>query len=262
MRRSIFLILLTITTFSFISSMPKTTLADRRNFAWSYEYKTMSKGELELENYFTPKVNSVDDETETSWEHWLELEYGLTDKTDVSLYQMFKQKHKSALQYNGYKIRARHRFGTLGQYPLDPLIYLEFIQKPDEIEFEQKIVLAKNLDKTFFAINFTFEQAIEEEEENGEKEEKETELELAFNPSFGIGYQVSPNLSLSLEFLNKNKISEGEVKNPALFAGPTISWATEKGWWTLNFLPLINRTEDVKKAHDEFMVRSLIGIFF
>lgn len=246
------------TTFVLISSRP--AFADRRNFAWNYEYKTMQKGELELENYFTPKINRIEDETETTWEHWLELEYGLTDKTDVGLYQMFKQNPESALQYNGYKLRMRHKFGSPGLYPLDPLIYLEFIQKPDEIEFEQKLVLAKNLNKTFFALNFTFEQALEEEEEkNGEKE---TEVELQLNPSFGIGYQVRPSLSLGLELLNKNKISEGEVKNPALFVGPTISWATEKGWWTLNFLPLINRTEDVKNAHDEFMVRSLIGIFF
>ena len=128
-------------------ALPNTGLADRRNFLWSYEAKTMAKGETELEQYFTTDVDKS--ETDTNYrlthEHQIEVEYGITDNFDVGIYQIFRQREGEGFSYRGYKTRGRYRFGEMGQYFFDPLIYLEFTHKPTghEVEFEEKIVLAK-----------------------------------------------------------------------------------------------------------------------
>jgi len=127
--------------------------ADRRNFAWNYEYKTVPQGGAELEYYFTPELEKVEDDFKISWGHQVELEYGITDRFDVGFYQMFKQEPDSTLKYTGYKVRGRYRFGEQGLYFLDPLIYLEFVQKPGGIEFEERLILAKNISKSFFTFN-------------------------------------------------------------------------------------------------------------
>jgi len=222
--------------------------ADRRNFAWTYEYKTMAKGEAEIEHYLTP---SVDEENAISWSHQVEVEYGITNRFDASVYQMFGQKPEGFLKYEGYKLRGRYRFGEQGLYPLDPLIYLEFVQKPNEIEFEEKLVLGKVFGKSFMAANLTLEQEIE-------KEEEERELEFIINPTLGIGYQLKPYFSVGLEFYSHTEILEGEVEHTAIFSGPTISLAGRKVWWTLSFLPQLTGITD---EHDKLMVRSLLGIF-
>lgn len=212
----------------------------------------MAKGEAELEHYFTPEVKKVEDDFKILWGHQVELEYGITDRFDVGFYQMFKQEPDSLLKYNGYKVRGRYKFGEQGLYLLDPLIYLEFIQKPGEIEFEEKLILAKNIKKSFLSFNLTLEQELE-------KEAEEIEVEFIINPSFGIGYQFSPRLSVGLEFWNHIEIVEGEMEHSAFFAGPTISLAGEKVWWTLSVLPQITKIHD---EHSHLMMRSLVGIFF
>lgn len=238
--------------------------ADRRNFAWSYEYKTMPKGEAELEHYFTPRLKKIEDEFKISWEHQVELEYGITDHFDVGFYQMFKQEPDSSLKYDGYKLRGRYRFGEQGLYFLNPLVYLEFIQKPDEIEFEEKLILTKNIRKSFLSFNLTLEQEFEKEEhgshhEESAESEEEIEVEYIINPSFGIGYQFSPRFSASLELWNHIEIVEGEMEHSAFFAGPTVSFAGEKVWWTLSVLPQLTQIHD---EHSHLQVRSLVGIFF
>ena len=67
--------------------------ADKRSYVWTYEYMTMLKGRMEAEYYLTPKVPDWDKTSVNSWEHQLELEYGITERWDISAYLQFKQKN-------------------------------------------------------------------------------------------------------------------------------------------------------------------------
>jgi len=54
--------------------------ADRRGYVWTYEYQTMPRGHAELEYYLTHKLpDSHKYSQKNTWEHQVELEYGLTD---------------------------------------------------------------------------------------------------------------------------------------------------------------------------------------
>lgn len=217
--------------------------ADRRSYVWTYEYQTMPKGMAEIEYYLTTKVPDTAKSNINTWEHQVELEYGITDRWDISLYQIFKQTNtasSSKFEYNGFKIRTRYRFGEKGKYFIDPELYLEYIRNDDLSKpniFEGKLILAKDLGKFNIAYNQILKQELEYD--------GETEHEYAF----GASYEISPKIRLGLE-------SKGNYTKDKYSLGPTVSLATEDFWVSLGVLSALNeRTDDVQ-------ARMIIGIPF
>ena len=96
--------------------------ADQRHFVWTYEYKTVSKGEVEFEHYYTTSYRNSSDLSEViKTGHQLELEIGMNEKYDFAVYHQFEQ--ENSFVYKGYKLRWRYRIGEKNQYLLDPLLY-------------------------------------------------------------------------------------------------------------------------------------------
>ena len=103
------------------------SFADRRFYVWTYEYKTVEKGWAEVESYFT--LSTPDKEKikgNMSSEHQIELEAGMTEKFDFSVYQVFEQKAQENFKYKGFKLRFRYKIGGKGKYFMDPLLYFEY----------------------------------------------------------------------------------------------------------------------------------------
>lgn len=112
---------------------------------------TMPKGMWEVEYYLTTEVRDINRSNINTLKQWLELEYGIIDKWDIAIYQMWKFKNKrleNDSEYEGFKVRSRYRFGQKGQFMVDPLIYFEYIRdasnwhKPNVAEV--KLILAKD----------------------------------------------------------------------------------------------------------------------
>ena len=218
--------------------------ADRRGYVWTYEYLTMPRGEAELEYYLTTKVSDLHKtKDENTWEHQVEYEYGLTDRWDISVYQRWQQtnvRSDGKFEYTGTKVRTRYRFGERGMYPLDTLLYLEYI-RPDGSDapeiLEGKIVVAKDFGK----FNIAYNQIIETGINNSGKTEN------AY--AAGMNYEFSPSLKVGLE--STGNFTEGEY-----YIGPTISWASEKFWVGIGALRGLN------DRSDDLQVRLIVGIPF
>ncbi|NIP24064.1 MAG: hypothetical protein GWN67_10725 [Phycisphaerae bacterium] len=218
--------------------------ADRRGYVWTYEYQTMPKGESELEYYLTHKVPDVHkyDEKNT-WEHQAEYEYGLTDRWDISIYQRWKQtntKTDDKFEYTGTKVRTRYRLGEKDMYPLDTLLYLEYI-KPDssnEAEImEGKLILAKDFGKFNIAYNQILKVGINNK--GGNENEYAFGMNYEFNPSWKAGFE-----------------SAGNYTEDKYYIGPTVSWAGEKLWVGIGVLRGLN------DRSDDFRARLIMGIPF
>lgn len=219
-------------------------MADRRGYVWTYEYQTMPKGMAEIEYYLTHKIsdwNKYDDKN--TWDHYVELEYGLTDHWDVAIYQTWNQtntEEKDTCDYTGSKIRTRYRIGEKDMLPVDIVLYAEYIlgDGPKEYDkFEGKLILAKDLGKW----NVAYNQIYEKETKNG----SETEHGYAA----GMSYEFSPIWKLGLE-------STGNYTEEKYYLGPTASWASEKFWVNLGALRGLN------DRSDDLQFRLIVGIPF
>lgn len=215
-------------------------MADRRYYVWTYQYETLERGNSEIEHYLTFKIPELKTpEGNVITELWLELEVGMSDHFDVSLYQMFNQVPGFPLEYKGYKIRIRKRVGEKNKYFLDPLIYFEYKGVPDfhKHAFEGKLILAKDFGKFNLALNPIFEYEIEKGGKN-------------FEPEYAIGlsYSFHELLRLGIEFKGK----EG-----ANYFGPVINHGKDHLWVTLGSAFKIGKIE---RGNPEGEIRLLVGI--
>lgn len=214
--------------------------SDQRIYVWTYEYKTMKRGEAEFEHYFTLSTPQIDKmEGQTSVEHQLELEVGMNDHFDFAIYQVLKQNPGEKMSYDSYKLRARYRFGEKNMYILDPLLYLEYIGKPDfsKHKIEAKLIIAKDYDNFNFAFNPYFEY-----------EGYGTEWKFYPKYAFGMSYKISELLNLGVEFKGSE---DGH------YFGPTIAHGSEKLW--ISFGSAI-KIGEIKNKKPEFQLRLLTGI--
>ena len=217
--------------------------ADRRSYVWTYEYQTMPKGHAEIEYYLTEEQKNIEKAKPNTWKHWVELEYGITDHWDISMYQQFKQSNtesSNTFEYDGFKIRTRYRILEKDKLPIDTLLYLEYIRN-DNLEkpnvFEGKVILAKDL----WDFNIAYNQIYKQELHSGGK----TEHEYAA----GISYPVLTNFRVGIE-------TKGNYTDRKYYIGPTLAWFTKKLWATIGAVGGLN------KRSDDLQVRLLVGIPF
>lgn len=215
--------------------------ADRRSYVWTYEYKTVAKGEAELESYFTLSSSDIDSlEGNVDVEHQIELEVGMTDRFDFGIYQVFEQEagDDGGFRYKAFKLRSRYRLGEAAEYPLDTLFYLEYKGVPDfsENTLEAKVILAKDVGRIHFAINPILEL------------EHEDEWEVETEYAAGLSYGVYETMRLGVE------AKGGEHGN---YLGPVISHGAENLWVTLGSAFGLG---DITGGKPEFQLRMLLGV--
>jgi len=216
--------------------------ADRRYYVWTYQYATQVEGNAEFENYLTLAIPNRAVPGMSHWEHRLELEYGITNRWDISFYQIFSVENpEGTLRYSGFQFRSRLRFFEAGDYLLDPLLYIEYIRKSDlraPNKIEGKLVLAKDIGKANLSANIIGEWLFGGA--NG--------FESGF--AAGASYELTPAFRLGVEAIGD--FEQGEEHQLAL--GPVVSVATRKFWWTLGVVfGSTSATEDIR-------IRALLGI--
>ncbi|MGB9773774.1 MAG: hypothetical protein ACP5JH_09755 [Bacteroidota bacterium] len=231
-------ILISLSLLLFSSS----TRADRRYYVWTYQYATQVKGNAEFENYLTLAIPHRASLGISHWEHRLELEYGITNRWDVSFYQIFSVENpEGTLRYSGFQLRSRLRFFEAGDYFVDPLLYIEYIRKPDlraPNKIEGKLVLAKDIGKANLSTNIIGEWLF-----GGTR---------GFESGFaaGLSYELTPAFRLGVEATGN--FEQGEESELAF--GPVLSIATRKFWWTLGAVfGSTAATQDIR-------IRALLGI--
>ncbi len=224
--------------------------AHERNYVWTEMYRTIPKGSWELEGWTTFKMPNTKKTNTNSFEYQGELEYGLTDRWTIAMYQRWKTDNKTkgedATTYQGFKFETKYRIGEKGKYWLDPLIYLEWVTNPQNRhnpnKIEGKIVLSKDIER----FNFTYNQIMESTLGSGGRTEH--------NYAVGASYEIFDDIKIGAEIKgnywrpssHKNKIS----------VGPTISWANKYFWVATGVAFGAN------KHADDVEARVLVGVPF
>lgn len=220
-----------------------TTQADDRHFAWTYEYMTMPAGAKEVEYYLTVKVPDTRTSEDSAWQHQVEIEYGMTPRWDIALYQVWEEQRTatdSEFQYTGFKMRTRYRVAEEGQLPLDLLLYAEYerdadLIKPDAAEF--KLVLAKQWGPARLSYNQILEKPLAHD---GDTEHKY---------AAGCGYAISTHIHIGME-------SAGNYSAGTCAVGPTIGVSGNECFATVGILwGMTDETADLQS-------RLIVGMAF
>jgi len=213
-------------------------LADQRSYVWTYEYLTLSKDGAELEFYQTAVTKDRQKDSSSDWQQQLELEYGLTDRLDAALYQVYDQKEQDKMKYSGYKFRLRYRIAEKNVLPVDVLLYAEHQEKVDALDlFEGKIILAKDIGN----LNISYNQIYKNTYVSGDRASNEY--------AAGMSYEITPAFRFGVE-------SKGNYDTDKFAAGPTLSWIGGRIWANIGAVyGLNNKTNDRE-------VRFLLGVPF
>jgi len=204
---------------------PPDARADRRAFTHTYEYLTMPEGGLELELYNTQKRATFADASPRAFQLQIEVEYGITDHWDVSLYQVFDQVStpdpmtSDPLHYAQTKLRTRYRFAERGELPVDLLAYFELKKDfaASVYAIEPKLIVARDFGPLTAAVNLIAEV---------ELGDVETEVEPEWTA--GVSYEVVPAFKIGAETIGALELESKEV---AASAGPALSWAPSPKLW-------------------------------
>jgi hypothetical protein len=202
---------------------PARAHADRRAYAETYEAVTAPKGELDVElwNTYSDEGEVLNGPPARGYRGMVELEYGITSRWDVALYNIFDVTSDSASTgYGGLKLETRYRLLPAATWIVDPVIYLEyqFLRHGDaRHKWELKLILARDVGPWNFAVN----GAVELERLVGGGYVRETEY------AAGVSRELlGPALKLGLEVFGKAEKAPEESTEAFLWGGPALSWAT------------------------------------
>src|SRR5207248_2482277 len=169
-----------------------------RRFAFLYEANTSAPGSLELENWVTWKrATSSERFDEVDFRH--ELEYGVTDKFQASIYLadwFYKNNpERSGIAYTDTAIELIYNLTNPVVDPIGLSIYGELRTGDRLIELESKLIEQKNFGPLIVAYNATLEATWEGsglEQRKGE-----------FSQTLGASYELSPRISIGIELLHE-----------------------------------------------------------
>jgi hypothetical protein len=227
--------------------------ADRRAFTHTYQYMTMPRGDTELEIYST-QARGEGDNPPQSFELQLEIEHGITDRWDVSLYHVFAQEsvpggESTPLHFAELKGRTRYRLAERGELPVDTLLYGEVAKEFGESkwELEGKLILARDVGPVTAVANLVAEVEIEKEAGEGRH--------AHFIPAWaaGVVYEASPRFTVGAETFGELE-PEGDERELVLAAGPAVSWAPSPSFWIASTLAF-----GIEHAA-ELELRAIIGL--
>ena len=225
--------------------MGSLTWGDYRHYAWTYQFMTMLPGEAELEFYNRMDQSDLSKPETVKWKRQTEIEVGLTNRWDISLYLVDSYKPTDAkTKFEETKLRTRYKLADKDQFFVDPLLYLEYKIQADRTypdKWETKLILAKDIGNFNVAAN-----VIPEEYYKTGTKEKDWKVEYAGGISYPV---VSDIFRIGTEI-------KGDLKDDKHSLGHTISFKGRRIWTAVGSVFGLN------DKSDDLQVQAIVGILF
>jgi hypothetical protein len=218
-----------------------------RHFTFLYEAPTSPPGSVELENTVTWAHGS-------GWNDVFireELEIGITERFQLGIYPLDWSHHTDeGFQYNGGAVELIYNLSNPIVDPVGISLYQEISAARQHFESESKLIAQKNFGRWILDYNATLEAEWESkglDEENGELQQ-----------ALGASYEISPRLSVGVEFLHEFVFPDWSDRVTNVFVGPNVSYR-QQGWFvTVTALAQATDTTD----EPSFQLRTIFGIGF
>ncbi|HUS66614.1 MAG TPA: hypothetical protein VMZ28_18885 [Kofleriaceae bacterium] len=238
-------------------SLPSIASANERHFTYTYESAVLPVGGKEIEIWTTPRIGK--ENYFVRFDQRLEFEVGVSDNLMTAFYLNAETVTADVAGAAGLeRVTESELAGVSNEWKLklsDPVadsvgmaLYGEISVATAEAELEAKLIIDKKVGDLMFAGNLVLANETEFEREGDESEveqEQEVEIDLA------LGYFIAPGVSAGLELRNHNEMYEGEWLHSALFAGPTIAYASEAWWIAASVMPQLPALKDNDDSADD-----------
>ncbi len=218
-----------------------------RHFTFLYEAPTSPPESIELENTFTWKHGS-------GWNDVFireELEIGITDRFQLGIYPLDWSHHTDeGFQYNGGAVELIYNLSNPVVDPVGISLYQELSVARQHFESESKLIAQKNFGRWILDYNATLEAGWEEQglkKQNGELQQ-----------ALGASYEISPRLSVGVEFLHEFVFPDWRDEITNVFAGPNVSYRRQQWFVTASALAQATNTSD----EPDLQLRTIFGIGF
>ena len=226
--------------------------AGARRFTYIYEATTGRAGSFDVENYFTFGSHTANDHgfREVAFRH--ELEFGLTDKLQASVYVAdWQYERREGASYTGSAVEFIYNLTNPVTDPVGLAVYQEYKVGRRLFEWESKVIAQKNFGPIVAAYNVTLEAKWEDEglrEHSGELQQ-----------SVGLSYEVNPRLAVGVEAIHEIGFPDWQRANRGVFfAGPNVSVRAGSVWATVTALAQITSAGD----EPDLQLRTIFGVMF
>jgi hypothetical protein len=198
---------------SFIS----TASAQERYYVWTYPYGTEPENEFEVESnslFLTPSVSN----DKHSLVQQFELEYGVTERFQLGLYQVFGRNFPSGNFFiQSSMLEALYELAGKDKLPFDPMLYLEYEHDwNSRNRAEVKMIMSREFGKLNGTVN-----GIVEYEFGGR---------TALTPEFsaGLSYEIADGLRAGIEtfvmLTDEDEAADDDLGGTSV--GPTVALNT------------------------------------
>lgn len=241
-----------ITLLSTLMLAPSFAGADERPYAFTYEPVVSAGGEAEVELYET--LSQPRRGGDRSWEHQLEVGYGLTDRLSISGYGVFQSTPAASFELKKLKLEGRYKLLDASQSPVELVLYLEGNKEVVEDRpwaIEEKLILGRNYGRLGWALNL----AAEQEFPSGGGHE------LVYGWSFGTAVALTSHLRVGAETFGERATDAAGVTSWEAFAGPSAVVTLPAGPLNSAWL-IVGAGFGLREENDRVRVRVILGADF
>ena len=234
--------------------------ADPRPFTFSNDTNPMGKGDFEYEQWVTWRKHKEEETGYDRVDFRHEFEFGITDHFDLAVYlpswSYEDSEEHSGTQFGSIDVEGIAYLSNPVTDPVGLGLYAEVKVGEDELEFENKLLVQKDVGKWVFLYNLILETEIEGTFDTGE----ENEIEGVLAHSFGATYAVSPGWFLGAEAVIESAFDDwSEYEHTTVYAGPAVSFQGHDRLWA-TVTPMYQLTDT--ESEPDFQLRLIVGVQF
>jgi hypothetical protein len=255
-----------LAVFFTVALAPLAARAGYRPFTFNYDTYPMAKGSFEFEQWVTYKTHTDEEPGFTQIDFREEIEMGLADNFRLGLY-LPKWRYDDNDAHRGTKFDTVAVEGILllSNPATDPFgfgLYGEINVGEHELEFENKLLVQKDIGDWTLVYNFI----VETEVEGIGQENAANEVEGVLGHTLGASYAVTPAWRVGAEFVVESVYENwNHYEGTTVYGGPNVSYAggnignTNASWWA-TVTPVFQLTN--KDDEPDYQVRMILGIEF
>lgn len=209
--------------------LPCRAQADRRYFVRSYTPFLAPAGDLELETWLTARSGKQDSTVHTAWDHRVEFEYAQTDRLTLAGLLNFTQDPGGSLRFVSPSIEVIYLLADRGRVFGDPAFYTEVSESGEELEVENKLLLARRSGRLVSVVNLISEIEVRHNDEEKLPGGETMSTHFSGEVTGGISFETSPSLAVGLEGRYRTEHPNFGAQSAAILSlGPTVNFQSGK----------------------------------